>query len=310
MEVETVAIPVATREEIPSPSLHTRQKSKDDGEEGSKRRSMKVRPSTDAGAAMNRSSDGTIFLTLEELVQNTRRYPLDRKSFLQFLKALHSEENFEFLVDIYEWKQGECDRERTKFLVEKYIQEGSEHQINLPAQIRKKILSTWERNISESLFEEAESEIASVFNSNFFVNQFLKESVRNIDEKEAKARIWIGFFNVLLWVGISILLSFSCASIWYRFLLVFPAFFGNANIIQSRGRFCIVLGMFGKKVACGMDWIDTVKAKEGDGSDALLLDRQVKTSHRAQTIKLTSIIALCTIVMVGLSFCLPQLCQM
>eukprot|EP00475_Leptophrys_vorax_P013218 TRINITY_DN19580_c0_g1_i1.p1 TRINITY_DN19580_c0_g1~~TRINITY_DN19580_c0_g1_i1.p1 ORF type:complete len:315 (-),score=73.97 TRINITY_DN19580_c0_g1_i1:21-911(-) len=262
----------------------------------------RTRPSSDFAAAINRSSDGTIFLTIDELIDNKRKYPLDRQSFADFMRSRHSEENFLFLVEIHEWRMAAFDRDLTEKIVEKYVRDGSRQQVNLPARIQKAILNSWEAGNNPGLFDEAEGEIVKMFQTNMFINSFLVDSLRNIDELEARIRMKIAIGNLLLWMAMSIVLSLSCASIWYRLFCFLPAFMGIGQAVQSWSRFCFAMGFAGKKVACGMDWIQTMKDKEG----GKLLDDQVRKTHHKKTLKIFMYVLGLTSILVGISFALPQ----
>lgn len=71
----------------------------------------------------------------------------------------------------------------------------------------------------------------------------------NINEHEIAIRRKIGYVGVLTYLASLVLLLALTDWIWWRLLLLIPAFLAAIGFLQARYRFCVYLGVVGRQNA-------------------------------------------------------------
>jgi hypothetical protein len=259
--------------------------------------------------------DDQEWISLDDLVDNRRKYPLDRDTFIEFLKQRHAEENFEFLVAVNNWKKSvPKDTEKAREIIETYISDDSATPLNLSSscrqdtQARFKMLSSGQTSIEVSLddlFSNAEDETRSMFAMNRFLKHFSRESMQNIDDsnRRNKFKISAGIFSA--YALMAVILCLSCAPKRYRLFTLIPAGVGAFMLCQASWKFCAILGFQGKTMRCNLSWAETFATSE---ERAFLKDNALQTRYVKKSIMIFGCAALIGGSLASVLLTIPQNC--
>jgi len=181
---------------------------------------------------------------IEEILFNKRLAPLGRSDFEQFLKNEFSEENLEFWLEAQQFKEevegkqtGESpvvvrdamSKNPSKIqleIVDKYVVIGSEKEINIEGNERKKIIKNKPESevlqYTPNLFDKAQDEIKLLMARDSFVRYLEKFAKTNISKEEVDSRFRVGFSWLLFGVILFVLLFTLTEEKHWRLFCVLP----------------------------------------------------------------------------------------
>lgn len=158
-------------------------------------------------------------VSLPELVEGARKYPLTADEFRKFLATQYCEENFEFLLDVKDYKGGKIPpKDKASLMVETYIKEGASKEINIRSDMRTSTLEKARAVIqgvedvapeASSVFDPPAAEVGSLIKSGGYLERFFEHAAMNISPKVAFQRKLIALALTLcmlalglgLWLG-------------------------------------------------------------------------------------------------------------
>jgi len=150
-------------------------------------------------------------VTYDDVLSNTRKYPLDRAGLLEYLRSHLCEEGLQFLDQVETYRGVRNTDEQVLFaeqLYATYIKDGAERQINIQAAATANITKRMERrDIDGTLFDEAAVECRDIIKSDQFPG-FLKHTSQNITKQEIRNR----------YIAAAV---FGCVSVAFMVTLVF-----------------------------------------------------------------------------------------
>ena len=145
---------------------------------------------------------GDAYVSLEDVLYDKYKYPLNRESLVNHCTRFHTEENIESWTAIHDWRVGFAARSSAEnisqagVLVAKYIGEDSETQINISdssAQRIKRLFNEAKEtgHISETLFDEGMTQIEDIISKDIFP-RFIKQVRIILDQVRSRgAALWM-----------------------------------------------------------------------------------------------------------------------
>jgi hypothetical protein len=221
-------------------------------------------------------------LSVHDIINNKRRYPLNAAEFQKYLQSQLVGEMYDFLIRVRDYRKISSDESllsAAQEIVHEFIKENSSNQINISDPMRSAI----EKQVAEAntillprVFDGAEKEILHLLNVGSFVRTFVKKASYNIDDREISTRKVISIVAFILTIIFIIILIFTVHVRWWR-ILSFPLFLWSmgAGFSASAG-VCFVLVAKGVRQnvheSGRTTWIQAVKSKVSAAIDSMSND--------------------------------------
>eukprot|EP00457_Paulinella_chromatophora_P004370 gb/GEZN01004382.1/.p1 GENE.gb/GEZN01004382.1/~~gb/GEZN01004382.1/.p1 ORF type:complete len:446 (+),score=31.77 gb/GEZN01004382.1/:24-1340(+) len=173
-------------------------------------------------------------LRLDHLVQDTRKPPLTRDSFLQFLKSLYCEENLEFLVDLDDLTRRlhnssfKAVKARSDQLVEMYLEGASDRSVNISSTLRsvalEKLAVVTTNDEVTKAWDPVVKEVNLLIRMPRYVEAFAAKFAVNLSAPERNTRFREGVFLILVSVLYMFAMFFWVLPVWCR-AIAYPVYF-------------------------------------------------------------------------------------
>ena len=180
-----------------------------------------------------------------------RKYPLTAEEFHSFLESYHCEENFDFLVDVTDYRNiaPESRDSKAKSILETFVIEGSTKEINIDGNMRDKIVrdvkfASPEVPLSTSVFDHAAKEARRLIFGGNYVALFAKITAGvNISAQKQKMYWMLGFIFLALSLALGLSLWLATdVSRWTRITVFVPAVMASFFLLGASQQFCPHMG--------------------------------------------------------------------